>query len=599
MDWQIIEPHQIPSLAISIQNWDAVAFDTETNGLDPWLGHRPIGIGLSPVDGDKHYYLPLTNLRPQDLIPVLEALSTKTLLGHDIKFDMHMLTSIGWKPGLLQRFVDTIIGLRLWSREEHPQLGLKENGKKIFNYEYSNPKVVAMVKSGRAQEVPLPDLAHYCCEDVWLTKKLYHWVRKQLSPALCKLYVREIELTRELYEMEERGAMIDDVYLHRAVDKLDEELLGLLHSIKESSGLEEFNPRSGPQTQVLMKQLGIKPVKATPKGGVSWDRDACLQVRDQHPIALLNAKYRALAYQRSGTIERASGYLEAGCPDLHFEFKNWGTVTGRLSGNGQQLTKGWLQFGESAEKGDDVLVWVDDHNAKEREFSLRRLIRPREGKTLIKADYKQIEMFILGYYMKDPTFSNWLESEHGVHYAVGEEIWGDGEKFKARGKVYNFASVYGQGIRARAKSLGCTDEESKRYGEEYHARMPGYRKFLNRVRRLLERDGYVSNIYGRNYYLPGEFAYKGVNYLCQGSAGDFVKFRLPATRELRRQIGLDMLMTTHDDFVGEIDNEDVPLLKEWFHELRQSPFERELDIDIEYSLESLVQLHPIEEILAA
>lgn len=592
MDWEIVEPNQIPDFARKIQSWNSVAVDVETNGLDPWLGHRPIGIGLSPMNAEKYYYLPITG----DIRPVLQELSRPNLLGHDIKFDLHSLASIGWKPGDEQQFVDDIVAARLWAKEEHPDIDLKTLGKRIFGYDYEDPQVVAMVKAGRAAQVELPKIAHYCCEDVWLVKKLYRWFKDQLSPELLRLFVREIQLTRELFEMEERGAMIDDVYLHSASNKLDEELFGLLRSIQELSGLADFNPRSPPQTAELMKSLNIKPVKYTPKGGASWDRTACLDVRNKHPLALLLAKYRALAYQRSGVIERASTYLEAGCPDLHFESKNWGTVTGRLSGNGQQLTKGWLQFGLSAETGDDVLVWVEDKHAVEKDFSLRRLIRPRPGKTLIKADYKQIEMWILGYYMKDPTFSAWLESPNGVHYAVGEELWGDGEKYKARGKVYNFASVYGQGIRARAKSLGCTEDESKRYGEEYHQRMPGYRKFLSRVRRLLERDGKVSNVYGRDYYLDSQLAYKGVNYLCQGSAGDFVKFRLPATRQIRQQIGLDMLMTTHDDFVGEIDDDRVHLLPEWFAELRKSPFDRELDIDIEYSKESLVQLHPFEEL---
>ena len=220
------------------------------------------------------------------------------------------------------------------------------------------------------------------------------------------------------------------------------------------------------------------------------------------------------------------------------------------------------------------------------------------GKVMVKLDYKQIEMHILAAYMQDPTFDRWLASGN-AHRAVAQELWGDGEKYYARGKVYNFATVYGQGDAARAKSLGCTLAESKQYRQEYNARMPGHHRLLKRVERLLERDGYVKNWFGREYYLPPELAYKGVNYLCQGSGGDYVKQKLPATRELRRQMGIDVLNTTHDDIVIELDEANTCHLLEFIAALRTSPFGRELDLDADYSRTSLVDLHPLDELLAA
>src|SRR3990167_5781495 len=120
--------------------------------------------------------------------------------------------------------------------------------------------------------------------------------------------------------------------------------------------------------------------------------------------------------------------------------------------------------------------------------------------------------------------------------------------------------------------------------------MPGHRRFLNRVRRLLEKDGYIKNVYGREYHLEPDLAYRGVNYLCQGSAGDFCKFKLSETRALRKQIGIEMLITTHDDFAAELPLDQVKHLPEWLAALQPSPFGRNLELDTEYSLESLVQL---------
>lgn len=593
LDWQVVEPQQFPSFGQEMKSWKAGAVDCETTGTNVYLGAKTLGIGLSPFDSEKHYYLPVKDLNPLDLRPILEPLEHMILLNHNIKFDLHVLSSLGW-DGHQDSFIDTIVMARIWAKEEHPQLGLKELGFRIFGYEYSDPEVAKAAKTGKLDKFSPERAGRYCCEDLWLVKKLYRWLKENLSPELLRLFVKETYLTRDLFDMERRGIMVDEGYLAFANERLQDHMGSLLEQIQEAS-FPEFNPRSPPQTKELMKILGIQPVKMTDKNEPSWDREACLAVRGQHPVALKLAKYRALGYQASGMIERAMDYVALGSP-LHGEFKNWGTVSGRLSGDLQQMPDGWLQFGEVDGSGEDVLVWEDDDKAKMKEFSIRRLFRPRPGFVLLKADYKQIEMFILGDYMQDPTFSRWLDSGN-VHAAVALEIWGDAALYYDRGKTYNFATVFGQGDKARAKQLNCTLKQSQQYRDEYNARMPGYQRFLRRVRRLLERDGTISNIYGRQYSVDPDRAYVGVNRLVQGSAGDFVKFKLPETRKLRQQIGIEMIITTHDDFVAEVPEEEIHRLPEWLAELPKSPFGRPLELDIDFSRESLVQLHPLEELM--
>src|SRR3990167_5841128 len=162
MDWQIVEHHSIASLGREMKGWKAAVLDMETIGVEPYLGSTPIGLGLSNYAAEQIYYLPVHNLSPLDLQPILEPLEQLPLIGHDIKFDLHNLYILGWR-GQQETFFDTIVLARLWAKEEHPQLGLKEQGKQLFGFEYPNPKVVQMVKIGKADQVPLPELAEYCC----------------------------------------------------------------------------------------------------------------------------------------------------------------------------------------------------------------------------------------------------------------------------------------------------------------------------------------------------------------------------------------------------------------------------------------------------
>lgn len=589
MNWQVIEPNEVSAFAEDMRSWKAAVVDVETDGLDIRLGAKVRGIGLNDFYSEEYYYLPIQHLSPLQLRSILDPLERIRLINHNIKFDLHALTKLGWK-GKQEAFYDVIVLARLWAQEEHPQLGLKELGEQIFGFQYPDSKIVASIKAGKIDELPIQDVAHYCCTDLWLTKKLYLWFKKKLPASLLHLFVKETELTKDLFDMENLGVYIDQEYVEEAAKLLDDEVAAIKQRMKEISGNQDFNPGSAPQKRILMEKFGIRPVKMA-KEGASWDREALLKVRHKHPFALDMAKYGAMTYQRNGFIERALTHVRAGSPAMYGEFKNWGTVTGRLSGDLQQLPKGWLQFGDANTVGEEVLVWASNKEAKERNFSLRRIFKPRPGHVLIKADYNQIEMYVLGFYMQDRTFNRWLESGN-VHRAVAIEIWGDGEKYYDRGKVYNFGTVYGQGNKRRAEALNCTEDEAKEYRRQYDQRMPGYRKLLRKIERLLERDGYIENVYGRRYHLDPDVAYRGVNYLCQGSAGDYVKFKLTDNREIVRQIGMSMLMTTHDDFIAEMPEENLSLVPEWLQALRPSPFGRNLEVEPEYSFDNLVELHP-------
>lgn len=604
MEWQVVRPDQIVALAERVAAWPAAILDLEATGVEPYLGDKPIGIGLGSLAEERQYYLPLgpaerpagewsesDRLNPLDLHPLVAALERLPIVGHNVKYDLHMLALLGW-CGEQESFYDVMVLGRIWSKEDRPQLGLKELGVAVLGYDYADPDVVKLVKQGKAQKVPTADLAHYCCEDVWLTRELYLYFKKVLPPELLKLFAMECRVSRDLFDIEQCGQLIDQEYLQHLAEETEEGKRRFLAPIHAVAG-ENFNPRSAPQKQELMKSLGIAPVAWTPTGAASWDKEALLEVRGQHPVALELARYNSLAYIESNMIERCRETVAAGFDALHGTWIQT-AVTGRLRSGGpnrQNDPHGWLQFGEASPDGDDVLVWVGDARAAEREFSIERLFVARPGHVLFNLDYRQIEMYVLGFYMDDPVFNRWLASGN-VHAAVAAEVWGDAEEFYERGKTFNFAMVYGTGDEANARRLKRSLEEVQEYRRQYFARMPGYPRLMRKVRRKLARDGCLENVYGRTYWLEEDRAYVGVNYLCQGSAGDFVKFRLPATRELRRQAGIHVLKTTHDDFTLEVPRENVGVLPDLLRQLAESPFGRSLEMDVEWSAASMVEMRP-------
>ncbi len=619
MRWQIVSPEQHGALARKIATWDAVVIDIETTGPGLYIGTLPIGIGLGPLNGDVQYYIPVDSGRHGEgissidlasLAPIMRALEDKPLIGHNVKYELHNLRLLGWN-GNQGAFFDTIVMARLDATGNHPFLDLKWQANAKLGYTYRFPDVVTKVKNNHAVDVDPRKLAYYCCEDIVCTRGLYHYYKEKLTKGHLKLFARETELTRDLYEMEARGIQFDSDYLDEAQEKMDVEIAIQLAFIRETTDEPEFNPASPIQMQALMKKLNIPPVKMTPptkkhpKGQPSWKRENLLQVRHLHPAPLAIAKYNALKYQRSNIVERCLVAREAGNREVHFDYKNWGTVTGRLSSNAQQMPDGWLQYREAEAFGDDVLKWVvEEDNPAEREFSVRRLFEPREGKVIFKADYSQIEMFVLGFYLQDKTFLKWLDSED-VHAAAAMDVWGvtkDHPQFKAyrkKGKEFNFSVVYGIGLYTLSQRLGCTKAEAAAMKKEYFLKAPGYPRFMRKLRKILDEHGFAKNIYGREYEVDPELTYKLVNYLVQGSSGDFVKFKLPETRVLRAQLGIEMLSTTHDDFIFEVDEANIAGVPEFLEALQPSPFQRELLVDGDWSRDNLVELHPMKELAVA
>ena len=75
---------------------------------------------------------------------------------------------------------------------------------------------------------------------------------------------------------------------------------------------------------------------------------------------------------------------------------------------------------------------------------------------------------------------------------------------------------------------------------------------MRAIRQKLDSQGWVSNVFGRRYYNDSQRAYLVFNYLCQGSAGDYVKFRQLPLEELCGQLGAFPVLTTHDDITFEV-----------------------------------------------
>jgi DNA polymerase-1 len=135
---------------------------------------------------------------------------------------------------------------------------------------------------------------------------------------------------------------------------------------------------------------------------------------------------------------------------------------------------------------------------------------------------------------------------------------------RSAAKAVNFGIIYGQTAYGLARSLGIPVGEAKEFIEQYFARYPGIRRFIDECIEQARRTGYAQTILGRRRPIEelasrnrGQVSFGeriAVNTVVQGSAADLIK---------RAMIGIHrdimggvcparMLIQVHDELVFEV-----------------------------------------------
>ena len=124
--------------------------------------------------------------------------------------------------------------------------------------------------------------------------------------------------------------------------------------------------------------------------------------------------------------------------------------------------------------------------------------------------------------------------------------------YRKKGKMANFACNYGASANTLAQTFD-PDTANKLYNAFVNS-FPGVVAYRKTVNDLIQRQGYVENLYGRRYY--GISGHKASNYLIQGSAADFLKQKIIEVDELLKNYKTRFQMNIHDELSFELHEDD-------------------------------------------
>lgn len=545
-----------PPAPPSLEGVAEVGFDTETTGLRWWDGDKPIGLSISY--GDQAFYLPWGH-RPggnldEDLMRrwAKWELAGKHIVGLNTRFDAHMmrawgvdLTEMGCTFGDVGHYAALLDDHRRYFSLDAIAQDYLGRGKVKNNFA---TKHIADVHASQASA--------YGTEDAVLVTDLLAVMRPELAAQeLMQVVELENSIIPCVVEMEKNGCPIDVEKLDAWIKETERRLTALHIKIAAKAGFR-VNPNSPTDLERLFHDRKIENHATTETGRMSFtERVMAAAAEKDEVVAMvhtashlenLRSKY-LLAYRES---IGADGILRTAFHQLRGD--EYGTVSGRFSSS--KITR------DEGANVQQVMAVDKQQRIHGPDYIIRELFIPGSG-LFTASDAKQIEYRIFAHLTNSPAILKVYrdDPEADFHATVGDMIHRYRPDFeRKRVKNCNFAVLFGSGIKKMAEMLNVSQDEAQELLVAYDRAFPEARKLMRTAMRVAENRGYVKTILGRRTRFPKkERLHKALNGAVQGSAADVNKRKLRELYDARKDLGITLRMTVHDENTWDSPDEEA------------------------------------------
>lgn len=567
-----------PGLLPNLRGEKTIVIDTETTGLKWWDGHLPIGLSISLIDdeeGTSSQYIPWGHRGGGNLPEaatkrwVIDNLRGKNIVGHNMKFDNHMLNAWGVDLEALGcRLYDTQHLAALLDdhrRDFHLDFLAKEllggRGKEEFT-SYTKEKIIP----SRMADYHAGEIAFYAEVDADITKQLWNLMRPQTTDeGLDKVVDLESRLIYPVAYMERHPPQLDVEKLAIWIKESEADLHFLIKQICEATGFQNFNPDSSKNWRALFEKLNVGfPEDRTEKGQVSFSDSSLKKVKN--PIVQLGRKAKLLHSLRSKYLlayvngMSMDGRLRTNFHQLRAD--EGGTVSGRFSSSAFRIPASDEIPMEKVGANLQQVYAVEKQREKfgNDKYIIRELFLPDEG-IWFSADAAQIEYRIFAHYSdSEKILAAYAKDPETDYHQIVMDMLLPFKPGLTRKPVknLNFAKIYGAGRDKVAEMLELPRSESDPFVRLYDNQFPEALELLNLASNVARIRGYVKTFLGRRSRFPkAQRLHKALNAIIQGGAAEIMKEEAIVAYENRKELGLTLRMTVHDELDGDIPDKEM------------------------------------------
>lgn len=531
-------------------------FDTETTGLDRFEA-QPVGLAIGC--GGQSFYISFAHRGGGNLFDeavarrwALSELRGKRLVGLNTKFDIHILESWG-------------VPIREMGCTFHDVAhseALLDDHETRFDLEHLAQKRLGRGKVDEFPRTSIADLpahrvAPYACLDVELVAALEdHYAPLLDAEDLGRVAALEDRIIPACVELERNGLPLDMDLLERwetEARRIQEELAWQVY---RECGFA-CNPKAPSDMKRLFTQCGAQ-WGITEKGGASFTKDVVMREAQKHPAIMAVWRLGKIVDLRAKTLTKylkdaKHGKLWPAFHQLKVSDESGrgleaGTISGRFSSSGPngQNIQGYKQY--MAEYS-----WLTEYTT-EHMFA-KQLFRPESG-VWFSADKHQVELRIaadfarakplLDAYARDP-YTDFHRTAYDLIVKVRPKT------HRVEAKTTSFTRLYGGGAGTIGRRLGLTYEDALDLVEAYDQAFPEWGSLLKLAEKTATTRGYIVTSLGRRArYRKGDRTYMFANRAVQGTAADDMKLALADAYEHRKEFGLTLRATVHDELDGDI-----------------------------------------------
>ena len=388
----------------------------------------------------------------------------------------------------------------------------------------------------------------------------------------------EIPLIEVLASMEDTGIKVDKKGVEDFGVYLSEMIEETKKIIYNEAG-HEFNISSPKQlATVLFEEMHLPVIKKT-KTGYSTNADVLEELRGQAPIIENIFKYRQYTKLNSTYVV---GLLDKISDDgrIHTWFRQTETRTGRISSTEPNL------------QNIPVRTELGSH--------MRKFFISDSGKTLVDADYSQIELRVMAHLCNDKNMISAFNSGEDIHTSTASQVFDVPPimvtpEMRSSAKAVNFGIIYGIGAFSLAKDINTTQKQAKQYISDYFKNYPKVKEFMDSTVDNALKTGTVTTIFGRKRRIPEILSSNKIqqaagkriamNTPVQSVAADLIKIAMiNVYRRLKSEnINAKLILQVHDELIIESDvscaDRSAKILREEMQNVHKMKVELVVDVN--------------------